>query len=177
MFYTSSSHPVTVFTSRCLVAVSNGGRSLSSGFSNSPRPRLLVSATLNWLPTDSDSARTYYDPQAETTSHQPSGFLAAFSGHVCNGQSVGRMDKVLQAFASTFVPGFSFLQIHNSRHGRRRAHLLRQLFYCCVRVCCFNCLAIGVFVEPFLSNSSLLASHIWLSADMPHYYRNIWCNN
>jgi hypothetical protein len=33
----------SVFTSRCFVAASNGGRTPSSGFPNSPRPQLLAS--------------------------------------------------------------------------------------------------------------------------------------
>jgi hypothetical protein len=39
------------FTSRCLVAAPNGGRSSTSGFPNCPRPQLPASATLNWLST------------------------------------------------------------------------------------------------------------------------------
>jgi hypothetical protein len=43
--HTRSSQSVTVFTSRYLVAISNGGRSPSSDFPRSPRPQLPASHT------------------------------------------------------------------------------------------------------------------------------------
>jgi hypothetical protein len=39
-YYTDTNVHSFVFTSRCLVAAFNGGRSLSSGFQNCPRPQL-----------------------------------------------------------------------------------------------------------------------------------------
>jgi hypothetical protein len=41
--HTMSSQSVTVFSSRCLVAASNGGHPPSSGFPNCPRPQLASS--------------------------------------------------------------------------------------------------------------------------------------
>jgi hypothetical protein len=45
--HTSSSQPDTIFTSRCLVAAANGGRSPSCGFANCPRPQLPTSKSNN----------------------------------------------------------------------------------------------------------------------------------
>jgi hypothetical protein len=41
--HTRSSQSVTLFTSRCLVAASNGGPSPSSGFPKCPQPHLSAS--------------------------------------------------------------------------------------------------------------------------------------
>jgi hypothetical protein len=42
-----------------------------------------------------------------------------------------------------------------SCHGLSREYHFQQLFYCYVHVCCGQCLATGMFAEPFPSNGYL----------------------
>jgi hypothetical protein len=67
--HTRFSQPVTVFTSRCLVVASNGGRSPSTGFPKVPWPQLPVSHS-NSLQRLNPSS-----PLTNTLTHQPSDCL------------------------------------------------------------------------------------------------------
>jgi hypothetical protein len=63
--HTRSSQSVTVFTSHCLVASSNGGHSPSSGFLNCPQPQ---------LPTSHSNSSQQLNPSGYLTNsltHQP----------------------------------------------------------------------------------------------------------
>jgi hypothetical protein len=57
--YIRSSQSATVFTGRCLVTASKGGRSPSSGFSNCPRSQLPVSLSNSSQKLNPSSYLTY----------------------------------------------------------------------------------------------------------------------
>jgi hypothetical protein len=117
-----SSQSVTVFTSRCLVASSNGGRSPSSGLPNCPRPQ---------LPASHSNSSERLNPSAYLTNsltHQPTDCLQTLSRLIFSKskwKSFGQPDLVSSPILGP-RPDFCYCQtvvlLITSRHGRRRKH-------------------------------------------------------
>jgi hypothetical protein len=146
--HTRSSQSVTVFTSRCLAAAFDGGRSPSSGFPNCPRPQ---------LPTPLGNSSQQPQQLSNSLTHQPTD---------CN-KSTSKLLYDWRFTANRFVlrptPWGSttrdfFLHI-TSRHGSRRKHrssVAVQFLpwkHACLRSCYLVAAVLQLLISRSLSSS------------------------
>jgi hypothetical protein len=137
-----------VFTSRCLVAASNGGRSPSSGFPNCPQPQLPAShSNRTTEPQQSSNSLTHsltkllllhcLSPRLAAISHQTPTLLTAVK------------HSILIAAGPCYTATARTVQ---------KTPLPTPL-YSCMRVCRGHYLASALFAEPLLSNGCCIAAY------------------
>jgi hypothetical protein len=131
---------LSLFTSRCLVATFNGGRSPSSRFPNCPRPQ-LPNQSHSYVTTDGQSASLSWS-KAHHLGFKVSSLILSDSCRLVDvGRSLWRED------ASVICQATNLILVIYLRHVPHRKHLVHYLLFSLYRV-------IEVSTELFPSDGS-----------------------